>query len=29
MMIVSPGNVNGFDAHVTAVDKPRYCEPNR
>jgi hypothetical protein len=29
MMIVSPGNVNGFDAHVTAVDKPRYWEPNR
>jgi len=29
MMIVSPGNVNGFDARVTAVDKPRYCEPNR
>jgi hypothetical protein len=29
MMIVSPGNMNGFDAHVTSVDKPRYCEPNR
>ena len=29
-MIVNPGNMrDGFDAQVTLVDKPKYCEPSR